>query len=55
MTKKEFTLLYAIKKYGIQSHRKIRDITDLSTGFISQTMNEFLAKGWVDHDIPGNL
>ena len=50
MTKKEFTLLYAIKKYGIQSHRKIRDLTDLSTGFISQTMNEFLAKGWVDHD-----
>ena len=50
MKKNEFTLLYAIKKHGMQSHRKIRDITALSTGYISQTLNEFQDKGWVDID-----
>lgn len=50
MTKNEFTLLYAIKKYGLQSHRKIRDITALSTGYISQTLNDFQEKGWMDAD-----
>lgn len=50
MTKKEFTLLNAVRKYGIQSHRKIKDITDLSTGYISQTLNAFTEKGWVDGD-----
>lgn len=48
MTKNEFTLLYAIKKYGMQRHRKLRDIALLSTGYISQTINEFQTKGWVD-------
>ncbi len=48
MSKNEFTLLYAIKKYGIQSHRKLRDMTGLSTGYISQTIKEFAARGWVD-------
>lgn len=50
MTKNEFTLLYAIKKYGMQRHRKLRDIALLSTGYISQTINEFQTKGWVDND-----
>lgn len=50
MTKNEFTLLYAIKKYGMQSHRKIRDIASLSTGYISQTIKEFQDKGWVNDE-----
>lgn len=50
MTKNEFTLLYAIKKYGMQSHRKIRDIASLSTGYISQTIKEFRDKGWVNEE-----
>ena len=50
MTRNEFTLLYTIKKNGIQSHRKLRDSTDLSTGYISQTIKEFTDKGWVDSD-----
>lgn len=50
MTKNEFTLLYAIKKYGMQSHRKIRDIANLSTGYISQTLKDFQEKGWTDAD-----
>lgn len=50
MTKNEFTLLYALKKNGMQSHRKIRDITSLSTGYISQTIKEFRDKCWVDEE-----
>ena len=50
MTKKEFTLLYAIKKHGMQSHRRIRDITGLSTGYISQTLNIFSERGWVNDE-----
>ena len=48
MTRNEFTLLYAIKKYGIQSCRKMRDITNLSIGYISQTMKDFTDKGLID-------
>lgn len=50
MTRNEFTLLYAIRKYGIQPQRKLRDLTSLSTGYISQTMNEFQSKGWINAD-----
>lgn len=50
MPKNEFTLLYAIKKYGMQSHRKLRDITNLSTGYISQTLNDLQNKCLVDND-----
>ena len=50
MTKKEFTLLYAIKKSGMQSHRKIMDNTSLSTGYISQTIKEFKDRGWVNDE-----
>lgn len=50
MTKKEFTLLYAVKKYGMQSHRGLKNITGLSTGYISQTLNSFINKGLIDAD-----
>ena len=48
MTRNEFSLLYAIKKHGIQSFRKMRDLAGVSTGFISQTLKEFTAKGLID-------
>lgn len=48
MTKNEFTLLYAIKKNGMQSHRKLQKIVSLSTGYISQTIKVFVDNGWVD-------
>ena len=48
MTKNEFSLLYEIKKNGIQSCRKLRDRTNLSTGYISQTMKAFSEKGLID-------
>ena len=48
MTKNEFNLLYAIKKYGVQSYRKMRDLADVSTGFISQTLKEFTEKQYID-------
>ncbi len=50
MTKNEFSLLYAVKKHGLQSHRKIRDITNLSTGYISQTLKTYAEKGLVNED-----
>ncbi len=48
MTKNEFTLLYAIKKGGVQSCRKLSAVSGLSTGFISQKIKEFSEKGWID-------
>ena len=48
MTRNEFTLLYAIKKHGMQSCRKLRDLAELSTGYISQTLKTFAERGWVD-------
>ena len=50
MTKNEFTLLYAIKKYGMMSHRKIRELTGLSTGYISQTLNSFAEQELVNRE-----
>ncbi len=50
MTKNEFTLLYAVKKNGLLSHRKIKDITSLSTGYISQTLGEFQKNGWINDE-----
>ena len=47
MTRNEFNLLYAVKKYGLQSHRKMKDLSNLSTGYISQTLRDFTDKGWV--------
>lgn len=48
MKNNEFTLLYAIKKHGAQSCRKLKELTGLSTGYISQTMKEMTAGGLVD-------
>lgn len=48
MTKKEFILLNALRKNGLPSHRRLRDITGLSTGYISQTLNTFVRRTWVD-------
>ena len=50
MTKNEFSLLYAIKKHGMQSYRKLRDITDLSIGYISQTLNKFEENSLINSD-----
>ena len=50
MKKNEFYLLYAIKKHGMQSYRKLKDLADVSTGFISRTMKDFTEKGWVDEN-----
>ena len=50
MTRNEFNLLYAIKKYGIQNHRKMKELADVSTGFVSQTLRSFAEKGWVDKE-----
>ena len=48
MTKNEFTLLYAIKKHGLQSCRKMKTLVELSTGYISQTTKAFAEAGWID-------
>lgn len=48
MTRNEFTLLYAIKKYGMQSCRKMSSLSNLSTGYISQTMKDFTDKELID-------
>ena len=50
MTKNEFNLLYAVKKYGIQSHRKMKELAGVSTGFVSQTLRNFADKGWINGD-----
>ena len=50
MTRNEFTLLYTIKKHGILSCRKLSALSELSLGFISKTLKEFSAEGWVDKD-----
>jgi CTP:phosphocholine cytidylyltransferase-like protein/thiamine kinase-like enzyme len=50
MTRNEFNLLYAVKKYGVQSHRKMKELADDSTGFISQTLREFTEKGWINEE-----
>ena len=48
MTRNEFNLLYTIKKQGMMTHRRLRDLTSLSTGYISQTLRTFAEKGWID-------
>ncbi len=47
MTRNEFNLLYAVKKHGLHSCRKMSGLSGLSTGYISQTMKEFTAKGLI--------
>lgn len=41
MTQNEFSLLYAIKKYGMKSCRWLKGKTGLSVGYISQMINQF--------------
>ena len=48
MTRNEFNLLYAVRKYGLQSHRKMKELADVSTGFVSQALRDFADKGWID-------
>lgn len=48
MTKNEFNLLYSIKKYGLQSFRKISNIAGVSTGYIAKTLKEFTKKGYIN-------
>ena len=50
MTRNEFNLLYAIKKHGLQSHRKLKELVNVSTGYISQTLRDFIEDEWVDGD-----
>ena len=50
MTRKEFDLLYAIKKHGIQSYRKMKDLANVSVGFITQTMKTFHEHGYTSAD-----
>ena len=47
MTRKEFELLYALKKHGMQSHRRLRELAGVSTGFISQTLRSFEERGYL--------
>ncbi len=47
MTENEFTLLNTVRKYGMISHRNIKEYSGLSTGYISQTLNRFKEKGLV--------
>ena len=47
MTQKEFTLLNMIRKHGMQSCRWLKEKTQLSVGYISQTMNVFQENGWI--------
>ena len=48
MTRNEFNLLYAIKKYGIQSYRKMKDMAFVSVGYVSQTMKSFSEQNYID-------
>ena len=50
MTRNEFNLLYSIKKYGVQSHRKMKGIAEVSTGYISQTLHKFTENGWINEE-----
>ena len=48
MTQNEFTLLYAVKKYGMKSCRWLKEQTGLSIGYISQMTNQFSEEKLVD-------
>ena len=50
MTRNEFNLLYAIKKHGNLSIRKMSSLAEVSTGYVSQTVKEFQQKGWLNGD-----
>lgn len=48
MTKKEFHLLYTIKKNGLQDYQELSILTKESAAFISETIKEFAGKGYLD-------
>ena len=48
MTRNEFELLYAIKKNGAQSCRRLSALTGLSIGYISKALNSFSESGFTD-------
>ena len=48
MTRNEFNLLYSVKKHGMQSQRKLKDLASVSTGYISKTIRTFTERGWID-------
>lgn len=50
MTRNEFTLLYAVRKGGMQSVRQLKERTGLSVGYISQTLKQFTEEGLVCDD-----
>ncbi|MBO4871824.1 MAG: phosphotransferase [Lachnospiraceae bacterium] len=50
MTKNEFNLLYAIRKNGMQSYRRLAELADVSTGYISKALKAFAAAGWTDEN-----
>ncbi len=50
MTKNEFELLYAVKKHGPVSYRRLSELAGVSLGFISKTMKAFEAAGLVDEN-----
>lgn len=50
MTRNEFNLLYAVKKYGILSHRRMKELAGVSTGFVSQALREFSEKAWINEE-----
>lgn len=48
MTRKEFELLYAIKKYGKLSFRDLSEKAAVSIGYISPAVKDFEEKGYID-------
>ena len=48
MTKNEFTLLNAIRQYGLLPCRQLSERSGLSVGYTSQTLHEFRRKNWID-------
>ena len=48
MTRNEFNLLYAVKKGGLLSCRKLSGIAGVSIGYASQTLKRFTERGWTD-------
>lgn len=50
MKKNEFDLLYAIKNNGLESVRKLGELSDTSIGYVSIKLREFEAAGLVDEN-----
>ena len=48
MTRNEFNLLYAIKKYGLQSYRNLASSAEVSLGYVSTALKSFSEKDYID-------